>query len=448
MSENLGVVILAAGQGTRMRSTLPKVLHPVCGRPMVGHVLAAARTLAPGRIAVVVGHESARVREALAGSGVAFVEQPELLGTADAVRRCQDTLAGCTTVMVLNGDTPLIEPERLAALLAAGAPNSPIRLVSSVVEEPGRLGRVVRDATGAVRAIVEAAEYDGPAGPGEINAGQYAFDAAWLWQHLPAVPKGEKGEYYLTHLVEMAAVEGFPPATVTAPAGEALGVDDRVKLAEAERLLRSRLLERHMLAGVTIADPSTTYIDADVELATDTTILPNCYLSGRTTVAVGAVVGPGSTLRNARVAVGATIQASVVEDSAIGRGARVGPFAHVRGGAQIGEECELGNYAEVKNAVLGRGVKMHHFSYVGDADVGEYANIAAGIVTCNFDGVNKHRTRIGAHAFVGSDTMLVAPVSVGEGAITGAGAVVTRDIPAGAKAVGVPARIIGPARPE
>ncbi len=254
-----------------------------------------------------------------------------------------------------------------------------------------------------------------------------------------------KGEYYLTHLVEMAGRSGRPAAAVSADPQSVLGVDDRVRLAEAEGLMRARILHEHMLNGVTIADPATTFIDAGVCLAADVTILPNCYLSGTSAVASNSVIGPGTTLRNARVGEDCSIQTSVIEDSAIGSRVRVGPFAHVRGGATIGDDCEVGNYAEVKNSNVGRGVKMHHFSYLGDADVGEFANIAAGIITCNFDGVNKHRTVIGANAFVGCDTMLVAPVTVGEGATTGAGAVVIRDVPPGAKVVGVPARVIGQA---
>ena len=440
-----GVIVLAAGRGTRMKSALPKVLHPVSGKPMVAHVVDAARALVPTHIAVVVGFGGDLVRAALPGNDLAFIEQPELLGTADAVRRCQPALEGCETVIVLNGDSPLITAA-LVRRLAEADGDAPLAITSYSAADPGKLGRVARDPRDRVPAVGEAADYHGGDGPSEVNAGQYRFDAAWLWENLPAIPLGAKGEYYLTHLVALAHDSGRPAAALDVDPLEVLGVDDRVRLAEAERLMRDRILRDHMLNGVTIADPATTYIDADVRLAEDVTILPNCHLAGRTEVGANTFIGPGSTLRNARIGEGSIVQASVIEDSAIGARVCVGPFAHVRGGAVIGDDCELGNYAEVKNSNLGRGVKMHHFSYIGDADVGEFANIAAGIITCNFDGVAKHRTVIGAHAFVGSDTMLVAPVTVGEGAVTGAGAVVTKDVPAGAKAVGVPARVIGRAK--
>ena len=439
---SLGVVILAAGQGTRMKSALPKPLHPVCGLPMAQHVINAARQLGPERITVVVGHESDRVREALAADDITFVEQTELLGTGDAVRRCEGALKSCTRVLVLNGDEPLVTSETLQRLLDA-ADDRRMAFVTQQVADAGALGRVVRDEAGAVRSIVQAAEYGGPAGPAEINWGEYVFDADWLWENLPRIPVSDKGEYYLTLLADFAYERGTPAATIEAAEDEALGVDDRVKLARAEQLMRQRILESHMRNGVTIVDPGTTYIDAGVELTRDVTIFPNCYLQGSTRVEMDCVIGPGTTLRNSIVGQGSAVRQSVIEESTIGRDVQAGPFAHVRGGAVIGDDCYLGNYAEVKNSVLGRGVKMHHFSYLGDADVGDGANIAAGTITCNYDGVNKHRTTIGAGAFVGCDTMLVAPVRVGDGAITGAGSVVTRDVDDGAKVAGVPARVIG-----
>lgn len=435
----LGVVVLAAGLGTRMQSALPKVLHPVCGLPMGRHVINAARDLDPARIVVVVGHEAERVRAALAAPDISFVEQTELLGTADAVRRCEPALSGCDRVMVLNGDCPLITPGLLHELVEAIDGSNVMAFVTCQVEDPGRLGRVVRDANGAVRAVVEAADYDGPEGPAEINAGQYIFDASWLWRTLPRVPMSPKGEYYLTHLVGAAAALR-PAATVTASAAEALGVDDRVKLAEAEAIMRARILEGHMLAGVTVSDPATTYIDAAVRISRDVTILPGCHLQGETSIETGAIIGPSTILVNAAIGEGTAIRASVVEDSRIGSGCRVGPFAHVRGNAAIGDDCEIGNYAEVKNSVVGNGVKMHHFSYMGDADIGDRANIAAGSITSNFDGKRKHRTTIGEDAFIGCDTLLIAPVTVGAGAYTASGAVVTRDVAPGQTVAGVPAR--------
>jgi bifunctional UDP-N-acetylglucosamine pyrophosphorylase/glucosamine-1-phosphate N-acetyltransferase len=442
------VIVLAAGRGTRMKSAHAKVVHTVCGTPMVAHVVAAARALRPARIAVVVGYEASAVRAAAGeGEDLVFVDQPQLLGTADAVARCARVLAGCTSVLVLNGDCPLVTPGLLRRLVEAGA-EAPVALVTCLVDDPGGLGRIVRDARGSVEAIVEAADAPGHKGPAEVNAGQYLFDAGWLWERVGDVPLSGKGEYYLTHLAGVASREGCRPVAVDALPAEVLGVDDRVRLAEAERLMRERILRRHMEEGVTIADPATTYVDAAVELEPDTTLLPGCYLRGATRVAAGSVIGPGTTLQDTRVGHDSRIRASVCEGAVVGDRVTIGPFGHLRSGAVIGDDCELGNYAEVKNSTLGRGVKMHHFSYVGDAQVGDGANISAGLITCNYDGVAKHRTVIGKGAFVGSDTMLVAPVTVGDGAVTGAGSVVIRDVPAGAKVVGAPARIIGKAASE
>jgi bifunctional UDP-N-acetylglucosamine pyrophosphorylase/glucosamine-1-phosphate N-acetyltransferase len=435
----LGVIVLAAGAGTRMKSRLHKVLHPVCGVPMGEHVIAVARELSPQVVAVVVGHQGEAVRAAFGAPDVTFVDQTELLGTGDAVRRCEEPLAGCDEVMVLNGDCPLITAELLRDLRAARG-ERPLAFVSCFVEEPGRLGRVLRDSDGEPSQVVEAADYEGPDGPGEINAGQYVFEADWLWRTLPQVPPSTKGEYYLTYLIEAAAAEGRPGATANAEAAEALGVDDRLKLSEAEAAMRRRILERHMLGGVTISDPMTTYIDAAVRIEPDVTLLPNTQLLGATVVAAGAVIGPGSMLRNAVVGEDTRVQSSVIEESRIGSRCTVGPFSHVRGNAVIGDDCELGNYAEVKNSNIQSGVKMHHFSYMGDADIGARANIAAGAITCNYDGEHKHRTVIGEDAFIGCDTMLVAPVTVGAGAFTATGAVVTRDVGPGETVAGVPAK--------
>jgi len=445
--DRTGIIVLAAGRGTRMKSALPKVLHPVCGEPMLGHILAAAREVEPKQIVVVAGYGADQVRASTEDAGITFVEQPELLGTADAVRRCEKVLEGCDQVVVLNGDSPLITGATIRELITSRE-DAPLSFVTCVLEDAGRMGRVLRDSYGRVSAIVEAADYDGGEEEAEINAGQYVFEADWLWKNIGTIEPSAGGEYYLTVLPGLAYRQERPARTLEGDPDEVQGVDDRVRLAEVEWQMRERILLRHMENGVTIADPATTYVDAGVSFAQDVTVLPNCYLYGRTRVETGAVIGPGTTIKNATVGEGTTVQSSVIEDSTLASGVRVGPFAHVRGGSTIGEDCELGNYSEVKNSVLGRGVKMHHFSYLGDADVGDGANISAGMITCNYDGVSKHRTVIGAGAFVGCDTMLVAPVTIGEGAQTGAGTVVTKDLPAGAKAVGVPARIIGQVKRE
>ena len=440
MNSDLAVIVLAAGQGTRMKSVLPKVLHPVCGKAMAAHVLDAARELQPGKLIVVIGHGAEEARERLAAPDVTFVLQAEQLGTAHAVMQCSEAAAGCGEVMVVNGDSPLITSATLERLRAArGA--SAMAFLSCTMEDPARLGRVVRYG-GVVTAIVEADEYQGEPGTAEINAGQYVFRADWLWPELPLISKGSKGEYYFTGLVASAHFAGTAAETAAIDPDEFFGVDDRVRLAEAERLMRARILRGHMLNGVTIADPATTYIDATVRLEQDVTIRQNCWLTGATEVASGSSIGPGTTLRDSVVGPGCAVVASVVEESALGARVNVGPYAHVRGHSTIGDECYLGNYAEVNRSTLGRGVKMHHFSYLGDATVGDNANIAAGVITNNFDGTNKHPTVIGEGAFVGCDTMLVAPVTMGARSMTGAGTVLKQDLPPGAVAVGVPARII------
>lgn len=443
----LGVILLAAGQGTRMKSSLPKVLHPVCGTPMVHHACNAARGLNPDRSVVVIGHQADRVRAAFDGMDVSFVLQQGLLGTGDAVRQCEDALAGCDEVLVLNGDSPLLTTAVLQELVAARQ-SAPLAFLTYRAEDPGRMGRVLRIPDGHAERIIEAADYEGPAGPAEVNAGKYLFDAAWLWANITSIPLSPKGEYYLTDLIRIAAEQHAPGVPVLAPASEVEDFDDRRGLAAAEHILRARILDEHMLNGVTITDPATTYIDAAVEIAQDVTILPNCYLHGRTTIASGALIGPASTLRNATIGEETVVQSSVIEDSILGARVQAGPFAHIRGNTVIGDDCHLGNYAEVKNSNLGRNVKMHHFSYLGDADVGDNANIAAGTITCNFDGVNKHRTTIGANAFVGCDTMLVAPITLGDGAFTAAGSVVTKDVPELGRVAGVPAHPLPPRQSE
>jgi bifunctional UDP-N-acetylglucosamine pyrophosphorylase / glucosamine-1-phosphate N-acetyltransferase len=422
-----------------MKSSLPKVLHRVGGKPMVSHVVDAARTLEPARIAVVVGHGGDQVRESLANDGVVFVEQTELLGSGDAVRRCEQALDGCGRIMVLNGDSPLVRPEMLKVLdrsLGGGV----MAFASHPMEDRGGFGRVQRDNAGRVAAIVEQA--DGAGGTAERNAGQYVFDAAWLWAKLPLVPPSEKGEFYLTHLAAEAHSEGQPATTTEVDPEDVLGVDNRRMLAEAERVMRERTIARLFDCGVTVVDPTTTYVDAGVVVERDVTIHPNCYLRGATIVEAGADIGPGTTLQNAVVRSGALVAQSVIEDSEIGRNTTVGPFAHVRGRSTIGANCELGNYAEVNRSQVGDGVKMHHFSYVGDAQVGNGSNMAAGIITCNYDGVSKHRTVIGERVLLGSDTMLIAPITIGDGAVTGAGSVVNRDLAPGERVAGVPAKPI------
>ncbi|MCS7177824.1 MAG: bifunctional UDP-N-acetylglucosamine diphosphorylase/glucosamine-1-phosphate N-acetyltransferase GlmU [Anaerolineae bacterium] len=439
----LGVVILAAGQGTRMRSEVPKVLHPLCGRPMVFYTLDAVHSLSDLPPVLVVGYGAEEVRRAV-GESVTYVEQPEQRGTGHAVLQARPVLEGrADEVLILYADMPLLTAETLRRVVdARRTARAVLSILTVVAEDPRGFGRVVRQADGSVARIVEEADAtDEERALRELNAGVYACDAAWLWAHLPLLPLSRKGEYYLTDLVGMAAREGHPVVTVAADdPTEALGINTRVHLAEAEAVLRRRINDRWMVAGVTMIDPQTTYIEPTVAIGPDTVIWPNTILRGTTVVGRGCHLGPNTLIADSVIGDRCRVVASVVEGAVMEEGSDVGPFSHLRPGAHLGAGVHVGNFGEVKNARLGPGTRMGHFSYVGDAEVGAGTNIGAGTVTCNFDGRRKHRTIIGEEAFIGSGTMLVAPVRVGHRAVIGAGSVVTHDIPDDTVAYGVPAR--------
>lgn len=442
-------VVLAAGQGTRMRSRVPKVLHPVAGRAMLDHVLASLSAAGIAPQVVVTGHGAEEVEAHLGGRAPSVRQEPQR-GTADAVRAGLAKLPGdLGRVVVAMGDAPLIPADLYAALQRAQAEGDAcIALLSARVDDPAGYGRVVRADDGTIRAIVEEAAADAATRMvDEVNAGTYCFDAGWLRANIAAVPASPSGEHYLTDLVAMAVAAGRRVVVVAAPRPElAMGINDRVGLAVAERLARAEIAERHMRAGVTIVDPATTYIDADVEIEEDARIEPWTILRGATRIGTGAVIGPHAQVDASRIGPGTQVWASVVESSTVGEDVQIGPYSHLRPGCEIGPGCRIGNFAELKQARVGATTQVHHFSYLGDAELGEGVNIGAGAVTANFDGVTKHRTTIGAGAFIGVDTMLRAPISVGPGARTGAGAVVTRDVPAGETVVGMPARRIGARR--
>lgn len=445
-------VVLAAGKGTRMRSRLPKVLHPLAGRPMILHVLDALRAAGFVRPVVVIGHGAEAVQAAIAGAADTVL-QAEQLGTGHAVLQTLGPLSGgeYRHVLVVNGDVPLVRPETLAGLadrhIAAGAT---LTLATSLAEDPTGLGRITRDPAGAVSGIIEQADLaEGDGNLREVNVGLYAFALPWLWDKLQALPRSRSGEYYLTDILAAAVREGRPVSSVHLPDfAEAQGINDRVQLAQAEAVMRQRVRERLMRAGVTIIDPPSTFIDAEVEIGEDTVLLPNTMLQGHTVVGRDCTIGPGALVRDTTIGDRCTIGPSTLEESVVDEGTEIGPYCHLRPGARVGPHVHLGNYVEIKASRVGARTQIGHFSYIGDAEVGEGVNIGAGTITCNYDGVSKHRTTIGDGAFIGSDSMLVAPVVIGVEAVTGAGSVVTKDVPDGGLVMGVPARPVErPPRP-
>lgn len=436
-------VILAAGQGKRMRSSRPKVLHTLAGRPMVRYVVDALRESGFERPVVVVGRGGAEVREALA-DGCLCVDQRRRLGTAHALRQAQPLAGDAAHVLVLNGDIPLVSATTVSSLIERHRESgADLTFLTAQVDDSRGLGRVERDGGGQALGVLEEADSEEPAGgPAEVNVGVYCFRGSWLWPRLRRLPRSRGGEYYLTELIGDAARRGDGlQAVVASEPEEAIGINDRLQLAQAEAVLRERIRERHLLAGVTMIDPSTVYVDADVEIGEDTVLWPNTYLTGSTHVGRDCVLGPDTLLTDSRVGARCRVVSSVLEGAVLEDGVEVGPFSHLRPGSYIEQGTHIGNFAEVKNARLGRRTKMGHFSYVGDARVGRDVNIGAGAITCNFDGTRKHQTVIGDKAFIGSDTMLVAPVEVGKGSATGAGSVVNHDVPPHSLAVGSPARI-------
>lgn len=440
---NLAIIILAAGQGTRMRSALPKVLHPLAGRTLVGHVIETARALEAGHIRVVVRHERDRVVEAVLDDrgDIEIVDQDEIPGTGRAVEiavaALPDDFSG--DVLVLSGDVPLMDPASLAALLSTHrASAAAATLLSARVADATGYGRVIRDEAGNVARIVEQKDAtDAEAAIDEINAGVYVFRALELRERIGAVGSANaQGERYLTDVIGMLRASALPvAASVATDARLALGVNDRVQLSEAAGILNARIVQRWQRAGVTVQDPATTWIDDTVTLAPDVTILPNTQLQRATVVAEGATVGPDTTLADCEVGAGARVTRTDGTLAVIGAGASVGPFSYLRPGTYLGADGKIGTFVETKNARIGEGSKIPHLSYVGDAEVGVGANIGAGTIVANYDGVNKHRTQVGDHVRTGSHNVFVAPVRIGDGAYTGAGTVVRKDVPPGALSV-------------
>ncbi len=436
-------VVLAAGEGTRMRSLLPKVLHRVCGRELVSLVVDSAKGGGFDTTVVVVAPDSHGIRKTL-GDGVGYAVQSEPRGTGHALLQARGLLEAVDTVAVLHGDVPLIRPETLASMLRRHlAGDACITLLTADHPSPHGMGRVVRDGSRRITAIVEESEADESIRSlTEVNGGIYCFRASWLWPHLEALAPSPRGEVYLTGLVAEASRQGLAIESVPAQTPEEiLGVNTRVQLAQVEAALRQFLRERWMLSGVTLPDPSSVYIDLDAELGQDTVVFPNTHIIGRSRIGRQCEIGPNSIIDGAEVGDGCRIIASVVRGSTLEDLVEVGPFSHIRTGSHLGKGVHIGTSAEVKQSRLGQGTKSGHFSFIGDAVVGANVNIGAGTVTCNYDGVKKHRTLIGDDAFIGSDSMLIAPVTIGARSSTGAGAVVNKDVPPDSMAIGAPAKV-------
>jgi len=444
---SVAAVILAAGKGTRMKSTQAKALFPLCGEPLAYYPIRAARDAGISRIVLVVGHQADAVREVI-GDTVDYALQTEQKGTGHALMAAREALQGFVgTVFVNCVDVPLMPAALISAMLHAHhASGHAATLLTARLDDPAMYGRIVRNKkTDTVERIVEFRDASAEQRAlHEINSGTYCFQAPLIFQILDEItPDNDQGEYYLTDVVERLIAHGEQVGAVVAPEESMVaGINDRAQLAEAEVRLRHAIRHRHMLNGVTLVDPATTFIDGDVEIGSDTVIGPFTMIHAGTRIGQHCIVGPYSQLFAAILEDGAEVDSSRIEKSIIRSGAKVGPFSRLRAGCDIAPGAEVGNFSEMKNTKVGPRSKVHHLGYLGDTTLGEAVNIGAGTITCNYDGKKKHPTRLGDNVFIGSGNLLVAPVTVGDNALTGAGSVVTHDVPAGKVAYGVPARVI------
>ncbi|MEK3800849.1 bifunctional UDP-N-acetylglucosamine diphosphorylase/glucosamine-1-phosphate N-acetyltransferase GlmU [Peribacillus sp. FSL H8-0477] len=436
---NRYAIILAAGQGTRMKSKLYKVLHPVCGKPMVQHVVDQVKQLRTEEIVTVIGHGAELVQDQL-GASSQYALQDKQLGTAHAVMQAEQILAGkAGTTLVICGDTPLIKAETMEALISIHEEaNAKATILTAAADNPAGYGRVIRNESGQVQKIVEHKDAnDSELTVKEINTGTYCFDNEALFNALKKVSnENVQGEYYLPDVIEILKAQGeVVTAYQTNDFNETMGVNDRIALSEAEKIMRKRINESLMSNGVTIIDPASTYVDADVIIGQDTILYPGTVIQGQTQIGTDCLIGPNSELKNVQIGNRSVVKQSVAHDSSIGSDVNIGPFAHIRPQSDIKDKVKIGNFVEIKKALFGKASKASHLSYIGDAEIGEDVNIGCGSITVNYDGKNKHLTKIGDGVFVGCNSNLVAPVAIGEGAYIAAGSTITKDVPGKAMAI-------------
>lgn len=434
---NLVAVVMAAGKGTRMKSKLPKVMHSLAGKTLLEHVLDILKHAGIKHPLVVVGHGREGI-EARIQQRAEIVVQEEQLGTGHAIMQAIPFLKDAQTVLVLSGDQPLLKPETLLALVEMHqAQGASATVLTASMDQPFGYGRIIKDGENLVKIIEEKDATSVEREIKEINTGTYCFKASALISALTKITtQNAQGEYYLTEVFEVFSNLKEKMLTyLTSDSHEALGINSRGQLAEAEAILRKNILEHWMAEGVTLIDPTSTFIDAEVELTQDVTILPFTRLIGKTRIEEDAVIGPQTSLENCVVGRGAEVVYTVAKDAVIGERCRIGPYTYLRPGTNLEAEVKIGDFVEIKNSWIGKGAKIPHLSYIGDAQIGKSANIGAGTITCNYDGVNKHTTKIGDYAFIGSNTNLVAPIEVGEHAVTGAGSTITKNVPAESLAV-------------
>lgn len=437
---NTYAIVLAAGQGTRMKSDLYKVLHPVCGKPMVEHVVDHIIGIGADKIVTIVGHGADKVEETLGGKSE-YALQAEQLGTAHAVQQAEKQLGNLDGVtIVVCGDTPLIKSETMQALIAHHSEtDAKATILTANAEDPTGYGRIIRDAEGNVLRNVEHKDASAEErSVTEINTGTYCFDNRALFEALKKVKNDNaQGEYYLPDVIGILRAENARiSAYVTDDFSETIGINDRVILSEAEKVMRQRIAEHHMREGVTIIDPWSTYISANTTIGRDTVLQPNTIIEGQTVIGEKCIIGPNSHIVNSTIGNQTTVHSSVIRDSIIGSSTAVGPFAHIRPDSNLSDNVKIGNFVEVKKSRLGEGSKVSHLSYIGDAEVGEKVNIGCGTITVNYDGKNKNTTTIEDGAFVGCNSNLIAPVKIGKGAYVAAGSTITKDVPESSLAIG------------